>query len=70
MSLFNNLKKFGKKKALVFKDNEISYLELETFSKKNNFFNKSSLVLLVNDNSMESIMFYVLIQIHVLGFYY
>ena len=62
MNLFSNFNKFGKKKALVFKDTEISYSELEGFTIKNNVFDKDSLVLLINDNSIESIMFYVLIM--------
>ena len=62
MILFNNFKKFGKKKAIVFKGKGISYFDLEKFYKKNNFFEKNSLVLLLNDNSIESIMFYILIM--------
>ena len=53
MNLFSNFNKFGKKKALVFKDTEISYSELEGFTIKNNVFDKDSLVLLINDNSIE-----------------
>ena len=62
MNLFNNLNKFGEKKAIVSNYKEISYLELEKFSKINNFFNKNSLVLLLNDNSIESVMLYVLLM--------
>ena len=40
MNLFSNFNKFGKKKALVFKDTEISYSELEGFTIKNNVFDK------------------------------
>ena len=46
MSLFNNLNKFGRKKAIVFKNTEITYSELENFYKKNNILSKNSLVLL------------------------
>ena len=62
MSLFNKLDKFGKKKAIVSNNKEISYFELENFFKKNNIFNKNSLVLLLNDNSIESVMLYVLLM--------
>ena len=62
MSLFNNLNKFGRKKAIVFKNTEITYSELENFYKKNNILSKNSLVLLINDNSMESVMLYVLLM--------
>ena len=34
MNLFNNLNKFGGKKAIVSENKEISYLELEKFFKK------------------------------------
>ena len=62
MSLFNNLNKFGRKKAIVFKNTEITYSELENFSKKNNILSENSLVLLINDNSIESVMLYVMVM--------
>ena len=62
MKLFNNLYKFGKKNAIISKNSEISYLELDNFSKKYNIFNTHSLVLLINDNSIESVMLYVLLM--------
>ena len=62
MNLFSNFNKFGGKNAIISKNSEISYLELDNFSKINNIFNKHSLVLLINDNSMESIMMYVLLM--------
>ena len=62
MNLFSNFNKFGRKNAIVSENSEISYLELDNFSKKNDIFNKYSLVLLINDNSMESVMLYVLVM--------
>ena len=62
MKLFSNLKKFGSKIALIEKDKKISFNELETYKRGIHSFKPNSLVLLINDNSFESLKFYIVLM--------
>ena len=62
MKLFSNLKKFGSKIALIENDKKISFNELETYKRGIHSFKPNSLVLLINDNSFESLKFYIVLM--------
>ena len=62
MKLFSNLKRYGSKIALTEGDKNISFKELEKYAYNFNLFKPNSLVLLINDNSFESLKFYIVLM--------
>ena len=59
MKLFSNLKGYGSKIALIEGEKKISFKELEKHANNVYSFKPNSLVLLINDNSFESLKFYI-----------
>lgn len=59
MKLFSNFKGYGSKIALIEGEKKISFKELEKYANNDYSFKPNSLVLLINDNSFESLKFYI-----------